>query len=73
MPAVLSDEIRAAVLTYIEENRKTTWIVFKLNVSERQIRKMKRSFRLYASMIFSVMRSDRFKIIDEIMKETFLD
>ena len=73
MPVALNDEIRLAVLTYIEENRKTTWITFKLNVSERQIKRMKRNFRLYASMVFSVMRKNRFKIVDEVMKKAFFD
>ena len=73
MSAAFSDEIRLAVLIYIEENRKTTWIVIKLNVSKRQVRRMKSHFYLYASMISSIKRNDSFKIIDEIMKETFLD
>ena len=34
---------------------------------------MKRSFRLYASMILSVMKNDRSKVIDEIMKKAFFD
>ena len=67
MPVAFSNEIRLAVLTYIEENQKIIRIISKLNVSERQIRKMKFDFRLYASMIFSIKKNDFFKIIDKIM------
>ena len=73
MPVTFNDEIRLVMLTYIEENQKTTWIAFKLNVSERQIKRMKRNFRLYASMILSIKKNDFFKIIDEIMKKTLFD
>ena len=73
MFVVLSDEIRLVMLTYIEKNKKIIWIVSKLNVSERQIKKMKFNFRLYASIIFSARKNNLLKIIDEVMKKAFFD
>ena len=34
---------------------------------------MKFNFRLYTSMIFSIIRKDRLKIVNQIMKKTLFD
>ena len=73
MFTALNDEIRITVLKYIEESRKTTRIVSKLNVSKRQIKRIKLNFRLYTLMIPSIMRKNRFRIVDQVMKKELLD